>query len=236
MRNCLLLFILILLLFAGCKKHSDTGCVENLLGTKSFTAEEKLIQPYLLNDSLVFYNDSLNDQYTFSCKSCQDYYIRYGSNGFFDPWYQGCLGDYYKLEYVEVQFGVQSVNHLYISETCPVPNDTTYTEKGLQVYIQLTTSGFEDFRGVYAFQKDTLFNYPHNTYSRVDQFIDTITISNKLYHKVYLLEGSMDSPFFETINKVYYTIKDGVLRFSTTKNNVWDLREKFTGSLKCRVR
>ena len=84
MKSYLTLFLICsLILLMGCKKHSDSGCNENLLGTITLTPEERLIQPYGLHDSLVFYNDSLNNQVTLTCRESVSQFTRYGENGVF---------------------------------------------------------------------------------------------------------------------------------------------------------
>jgi len=60
-----LIFLLIPFLLIGCKKHGSSDsdniepspdCKEKNIGTMSLTPQERLIQPYRLNDSLVFIN------------------------------------------------------------------------------------------------------------------------------------------------------------------------------------
>ena len=229
--NSRILFFLMcsITLLTACKKHSDDGgCNDNLLGTKSLTLEEKLIHPYGMNDSLVFLNDSLQDQISFSCTEYQSLFGCRDSKHYFEPWYKGCFGDYYKVEYVETYFNQRSLDQISLVELAPDPYDTLYTKNGLDIEIRFTgPSDIDYFQGRYAFNKDTLFNYPYCNYARIDSFYDKITISNKLYHKVYLLEGSLNSQGGEVFNKVYYSVSDGILRFSTNRGNVWDLKEKF---------
>src|SRR5512138_1606955 len=89
---------LILLVLAGCKKDQDQGCAENLLATIVFTPEERAIIPYAPGDSLSFHNDSLNSLVTFACNDQVSYFLNYSKNHPGEPYYSGCLGDYYKTE------------------------------------------------------------------------------------------------------------------------------------------
>jgi len=77
------------------------------------------------------------------------------------------------------------------------------------------------------FVRDTLFTYPHWPAAQVDQFYDTITIANKVYSNVYLLEGAHLPIGSERIIKILYSVSDGILRFSTNRDNVWSLQQKF---------
>lgn len=225
------LVITAILLLSSCKKHNETNngtnCVESYLGTIVLTPQELLIQPYGVNDSLVFINEHLNTLISYTCTDQVQAYQNVSENKPDSLGYIGCLGNYYKAEYSMTKFYNSTRKFIFIHESTPIPFNSMYTENGIQIGIGIPGDTIYAFDGFYAFHQDTLFNYPQWPAAQIDQFYDTITITNKLYHNVYLLEGGQLPIGSERIIKVYYSISDGILRFETNRNNVWSLQQKF---------
>jgi len=219
-------------LLMGCKKHSDSGseCIETLKGTISLTPEEKLIQPYGINDSLVFVNDVLKDTVSFTCTIQASYYQNQSEN---PPDLQGniaCLGNYYKVEWNKTQFNKMTTKGIYLVETLPSPFDTTHPDMRLQFSICIPGGEIAPFDGIYGFRQDTLFTDPHySLFASIKQYYDTLTIREKHYSKVNLLKGAGGPPGDEKITEVWYSVSDGIIRFSTNYNKVWDLKERVIG-------
>jgi len=229
--NSTILFFVIILLLISCKKGKETdnesNCIEINHGTISFTPQELLIQPYGVHDSLVFINETLNTLVSYKCTDQVTAYQIVSEN---EPDSFGkikCLGNYYETEYSITKFYNSTKKFIYFSETVPYPFDTIYKENGIHIGLGLPGDTIYPFDGYFAFQKDTLYNYPYLPVANICEFYDTINIGNKLYHHVYLLEGSHLPVGFEKIIKIFYSISDGILRFSTNKDNVWSLKQKF---------
>ena len=219
--------MLSLLMLAGCKKHHESNCVEIDHGTVSFTPQERLIQPYRVHDSLVFINERLNIRVTYSCTFHTSAYQVASENA---PDAQGnieCLGNYYRVEYSLTKFYEMPKKFIFLSAVTSYPFDTMYKENRFQVGIGFPGDSIYPFDGFYGFREDSLFYYPHFPYAKIDQFYDTITIGRKLYHKVYLLEGTHLPANYEQIIKIFYSVSEGILGFSTNKFNAWTLQQKF---------
>ena len=229
--NSTVFYFAMILLFIGCKKHKETdnesNCIEINHGTISFTPQELLILPYHLHDSLVFINETLNTLATYTCTEQVTAFQTASEN---EPDSLGnikCLGNYYKTEYAVTRFYNSTKKFIWFNETVAYPFGTIYKENGIHIGVGLPGDTIYPFDGYFAFRKDTLFNYPNFPVSNIDDFYDTLTIGNIVYHHVYLLEGAHLPAGFEKIIKIYYSISDGILRFSSNKGNVWSLKQKF---------
>ena len=219
-------------LLMGCKKHSDSGseCVETLKGTISLTPEEKLIHPYGLNDSLVFVNDGLKDTVSFTCTIQASYFQNQSENS---PDLQGniaCLGNYYNIEQCVTRFNMTSTKDIYIMECGSSPLYSIYPDKQIHFSIRIPWGEIAPFDGVYGFLQDTLFTDPnHSAYASIGQYYDTLTIREKSYSKVYLLKGPQGPYGMDKITQVWYSVSDGIIRFSTKYGMVWELKERVIG-------
>ena len=216
-----------MLVLLACKKHEEPNCYENNKGNISLTPGEKLIHPYGMNDSLVFFNKVSNNRISFCCNN--QFYINntISENDPDNPKYSGCLGNYIKTESYYTQFR-QSIDQLISIGVCTKnPFDSNYNENHFHIHLFIPDDSIMGFEGLYSFRQDTIFNFPPIASSvHVDMFYDTITILNNLYHKVYKLEGFHLSNNSERITNILYSLSDGIIRFSTTKNNVWDLEAR----------
>jgi len=221
------LIITVVLLLTGCKKHNESGCVETNHGTTSLTPQELLIQPYGVHDSLVFFNESLNSKISYCCTNQSTSYQTVSENQPDSQGHIACLGNYFKKEVSATQFYISTKKFIVFFEYAPDLLDTMYIENGLQIGIGIPGDTIYPFDGFYAFRQDTLFTYPRWPAAQVDQFYDTITIANKVYSNVYLLEGAHLPIGSERIIKILYSVSDGILRFSTNRDNVWSLQQKF---------
>jgi len=224
-----LLFLIIpsFLIPCGCKKSTDPGCVETNMGKISFTPQEKLIQPYRLGDSLVFFNAVQNKLATFTCTDQAFFYQNISENDPDNPWYPGCLGNYYTTEASYTKFYNSFKKTIQIWMTTGNPLDTTLRENSIRFIISVQGDSIHPFDGLYAFRADSLFNYPHFPAAHIEMYYDTINISGRLYHKVYLLKGSSAPNNIEKITQMYYSVSDGILQFSTNEGKLWSLKEKF---------
>lgn len=217
-----------ILILIGCKKHSESGCVEINQGTIRLTQEERLIQPYRVHDSLVFYNETLNNTVTYTCSIQASSYQTISEKDPDNAGYSGCLGNYYKTELYATQFNPTDPKKvIVIFEGTKNPYDSNYNENALSIGIRIPIDSIRGFAGFYSFRKDTLFNQKNPVQGHIVQFYDTLTIANIVYLNVYLLAGENGNQNYETINKIFYSISDGILSFSTNRNNVWVLQQKF---------
>ena len=217
-----------LFLLSGCKKHHENNCVETDHGTIGFTPQERLVQPYGLHDSLVFINKSRNTLVSYSCTFHPSGYTVASEH---EPDSLGnipCLGNYYRIESLLTNFSNPPKKFIFLSAYASNPFDTMYKENRFQIGLGLPGDSIYPFDGFYAFRQDSLYNYPYCPYAKIDRFYDTITIGNRLYHKVYLLEGAHLPLDHEKVIKLYYSTADGILGFSTNRDHAWSLQQKFT--------
>jgi len=222
-----LIFITTLFCLGCCKKDSDSGpeCIENYLGEVSLSQNEKIVPQYKINDSLVFINEIINNSLLYTCKfQVSNYYTQSenepDSNGNIE-----CLGNYYKSEAYITQFNDRPKNWIRIQITKPGPFNSIKFN-GLNIYISIPGDSVYMFEGEYSFTEDSIFSYPNLFGASVAEVYDTITIDGQLYHKVYLLKGYQHLFLPERITQVLYSTSFGILRFSTNKNNVWNINNK----------
>jgi hypothetical protein len=227
--NNLLITITTFLLLIGCSKSPDPdpGCVENLMGTIRLTEKEKSIHPYNIGDTIVFYNDSLNSLITYTCTEQPSTFHPLSENSPGSSGYNGCLGNYYNSEIFATLFNSNLLNtrsRISIFAQTKNPFDTIYNINLLNISIKIPVDSIYPFSGFYCFSEDTLFNYPLIVRGYVEDFYDTIMLDGKIHQNIYLLAGEKGMPQYERINKILFSISEGIIRFSTNRNNVWNLR------------
>lgn len=222
-----LLFTIVIILSGGCKKRDGNDCVEVNRGKISFSERGKLIIPYALYDSLVFFNKKMHSFITYSCMAQASAYEIVSENHSNSQGNIECLGNYFEKEYSITRFNNATGKFIILWETTPDPFDSLYKENGLQIGLCFSNDSIFPFEGFYAFKKDTIFNYPNCPFAKVETYFDTLTIENKLYQQVYLLKGGSGPNNTETIVEIYYSISEGIIQFVTNRNNVWSLQKKF---------
>ena len=219
--------ILILLCFAACKKHEEEStCVEHFMGNINLTDQERLINPYHLKDSLVFFNKEINNRISYVCDSEGSYYSTASENDPGKPGYKGCLGNYYNTENFHTWFGRPN-SGISIQENSGDPFDSLYMNRYMVIYIGIPGDSIWGSDCELGFRQDTIFTV-HTGYG-VNHFYDTITIHNTLYQKVYKLEGFHGPNGIDRIIFLYYSLNDGILRFETKTGLVWELEYKRMG-------
>lgn len=225
-----LIFLFIILILSCCKKNSGsiTTCTENYQGKITLTSQEKLIQPYGINDSLVFINEIDSSVVAYKCKFHVPNLFTLSENSPYDIGYTGCLGNYSGIEYYLVQFNDQQTPWLRIQLAPPNPYDTTNHNATMRLTLSIRGDSTLLFDGLFGISSDTIFN-AHWPLSTVSAFYDTMIIAGITYKKVYLLECSSHVPaqWYDRITKVYYTISDGIIMFTTKKGKIWRISEKF---------
>lgn len=225
-KNFTFMFLATMLFVIGCKKDDESECVETFQGMVSLTPDERLLQPYKVNDTLVFFNSTLNSSITFTCNTQSSYAQTISENDPHNQGYAGCLGNYYKTEMYVTRFYQSLEQWINIWAYTRNPYDASQQEIGVQIGLAIPGDSIYPFDGYYAFRPDTLFNYPSNPTAHIVEFYPTISIGGKMYSNVYLLEGSHLFDNTERIVRISYSIKDGFLTFSTNRNREWILQKK----------
>jgi|GEM_PF-3110172 hypothetical protein len=230
MKLFLFFSFLLSILFYGCKKNSETNCIENYNGLITISPKEKLIHPYGLHDSLIFQDNTFTNKLTFICDK-QDTWFDIATKSQWDEHHHIiCLGEYYKTEVYTTSFYQKNANvyGFYISEYAKNPFDSIQGKSILSIVIDLHIDTIQSFVGYYKFAADTLFTYTIPVFpSYIEYFYDTLIVSGKTYFKVYSLVGGIGTSREERIIKVLYSVSDGIIKFSTNQNRYWELKEKY---------
>lgn len=229
MRKILFALILLSVFTISCKKKeaSATDCIEHELGKNVLSDQDLSINPYKTNDSLIFINEKINSSYVFICDSRLSDHSVYSENTYYNGGQSQCKGNYNMIETNYTTFHMSDNQEIFVTINSENPLSTGHKNKGIFFLVGLPVDSIEGFSGYYLFNNDSLMSDPHIPGVQVEQFFDTLTISGKQYKKVYKLSG-YGSPYMdhEKISTIYYSVMNGILRFSTTKNNVWDLEAK----------
>ena len=214
--------ILTTLIFLGCNKN-DSNCVGDNLGTVSFTAAERLIVPYAVQDTAVFLYQDMVKKVKYKCTDQGSTYQLIGENDTNSQGYAGCLGDFYNKEVYLTRFCSEPTHCMFLTAFTMNPFDSLHSANGLQIGLTVPGDTVHPFEGVFGFATDTIFNYPNYASSRVDQYYDTLTILGNEYYHVYRLKGSDPTANTEKVIYLLYSAKDGVLGFSTNRDHSWYL-------------
>jgi hypothetical protein len=214
----------------GCKKTTETNCIENYNGEIMISPKDKLIHPYGLRDSLIFQDNTFKNKLIFICDTQPTWFDIATQSQWDEHHHYKCLGQYYKTEVYNTDFYQKNANiyGFYITEYAKNPFDSLQGKNILSIVIDIHIDTIQSFIGYYKFAADTLFTYNIPVFpSYIEQFYDTITVSGKTYFKVYSLVGGIGTSREERIIKILYSVSDGIIKFSTNQNRFWELREKY---------
>jgi len=223
--------VVTILVATGCKKKQEPGCIEIKQGTMSLSPEEKAIHPYRKGDSIVFYNQQMDSLLSFTCLEQSSFYFTYSEHDPYNPAFTGCLGHYYETERYSTSFNpTDKRKRISFTEFGINPFESINKEKVLVIHLSVPEYSVHSFHGNYWFRKDTLLNNPccPNANGYIKKFYPAMVIGNQEYSKVYLLMGAKEADSYEYIREILYSIKEGILSFSTNKNNVWQLQKKIS--------
>ena len=215
------LFSVYILIFNSCKK-----CVQNNLGTVTFTQTELQIVPYTGTETLMFL-DSLGDSLTFKGNGRRDYGFQWfqcpqgdcpGAGGEDD-----CRGNYYFTEenitaFYSNKSYIYRVIQLYFS----MDQGTTFHQnikKNFSIEVGFYDKKYWDFDWGYNIDGLKLSTSNGGNLS----FKDSIIVGPKKFYSVYVLEQISTSSSYANLQYVYYTFKEGVVGFKEQGGKTWYL-------------
>jgi hypothetical protein len=166
---------------------------------KLFEGEKSRIAMYTGNDKLTFINTTTQQEQTYQSNAIETYYTIVDKS---DP-DEKCRSNY-KYECKRVVF--------YSSDS---------SDK-LTVFIDYLPRVL--FTQLYINFKKNGYDYPITYFNGVGH-LDSITIQNKTYHKVFkIITEGQDRNFDKWY--VYYTLNDGIIRVKLINGEIWDLKDK----------
>jgi hypothetical protein len=205
----LTLLVLISVLFSQCRKKGK------LLGNYTFTTEDLNIVPYQIG-GIINLVDNLGDSikiHSLSRKS--KFYNYYDINNSDNIEYD----DYYYLESNTTDYSDSNVYfRIGLSFTSPFSKPVS---KKIDFNISISLPlGIGFFNEGYFF-KDLQLSDPNGNIV----YLDTLELSNKLFHSVYALNISSygHDTIKDYIKTLYYNITQGIVGLKTKQNKIWCL-------------
>jgi hypothetical protein len=215
-RTFFLLLIGFSIAFSGCNK-----CTEKQSGSYKFTDRELQIIPYSGPETLIFLNlsgDTMHFQAGERVSSMiQDYPNREDE----------CKGNYYLLENntIDISSGNNSWLFSLTLYVTPTPTSDVYSkiiEFEASVPAQRKTTLSDAFL---LFEQDSIMRYQSASGPELI-FHDSLTIGSKIFTNVYeinLIREYNNST--DWVDKIYYTISQGIVGFSTHRSELWYFKE-----------
>jgi hypothetical protein len=197
---------------------SCNGCHEYQSGKYNFTREELQINPYNGHEVVIFQNLS-NDSLHFSAGERTSEIIRIYPNQ-----EDECKNNYHVLEVNKIVLSSNSNSWQFSISLAPIPTMTInlYDKSiGFDVSIPGQSKKTQSSAAL-MFEHDTITGYYEN-YSNLG-FHPSLTLGSKSFIDVYEIElFRSDMTVEKWVNKIYYTIKQGIVGFSTDQNELWYL-------------
>jgi hypothetical protein len=228
MKSTITFFILLLVLLSlliGCKK---TKCVHNQVAHLTLSQNDRLIDPYIGNETLIFKNangDSIvltNGSRTTGTTTLYEYAQSYA-----DEYHDGCTGDYFSREYDDLNISSQDDSNLItITIAYNYWFNNPDTTKSVNFYFNTKDSKGWCFVGHYGFRNDSIISL-HDKYDSVVAYHNLISIGPKSFTNVTELYFLCTDPkCVEWYCTAYYSVKEGFVGLQSNFGTMWYLDRK----------
>ena len=197
---------------------SCNGCHEYQSGKYNFTHEELQINPYNGHEVILFQNPS-GDSLHLSAGERKSEIIRIYPNQ-----EDECKNNYHVLEINNIVLSSNGNSWQFSITLAPIPTTTIngYNKSiGFSVSIPGQSKKTQSSASL-MFEYDTITGYEYN-YSELF-FHPSLTLGSKSFTDVYEIKlFRSDMTVEKWVDKIYYTIKLGIIGFSTNQNELWYL-------------
>jgi len=202
--------VITLFLITNCKKESEIIPEPKNLGTLLLTNEELNMNPYQVNDVMLF-SDSLGDTTTYKIISRSNFYGKTHSYG---------VGTGPSIDYYEYQKNSTMIEDEYLHQYHFALQANLDQKAGFTISLGINTPEIDVNPNSFAYLFDStgILNNPENISST---FHSSITINGTNYNSVYELNTYV--AYGEIINRLFYSVTEGIVGFKTNENKSWNL-------------
>ncbi|MEI6889902.1 MAG: hypothetical protein ACOYM0_12730 [Bacteroidales bacterium] len=219
----ILAFGFCLVVLFSCKKK-DSSTSGSSLGSYSFTSSDLTVLPYPTYDTLIFKSTEQDSiLYTFRGRSsAMKTFFEHPGNPV------GYQGNYYSCEENSSGFISQNSDYLIFNLHYSDPFLGNAGKKYFNIGVMISSLESCSFFAQFRFEPDTLLSYLPNTSftsgGYVKAFYYALTIGPRLYENVYELVGPSSTSYCPAfIDRVYYSINQGIVGFSLNTGKKWFL-------------